>query len=369
MTAITPDPATAESVERPSNPAGHFTTIETIAGDGLNGLTGEGTAPLATSFSLPQDLTFGPDGRPYLVDWNNHRVRVIRDGLVHTVAGTGNLGDPIDGPATATNLNHPTHVSFDAHGRMILSAWHNSMILRVDLDTGMLERIAGTGNRAFSGDGGPALAADLHFPIATVALPTGAIIVMDEANVRVRRIGANGIIRTICGNGPPGGYSGDGGPAVDAEFNLPWGQSALPVGRLAGWNGYVYFCDTYNHVVRRFHLGTNIIETVAGVPMTFGYAGDGGPATSALLAGPADLELDAAGNLYIADTYNSCIRMVDASGRIRTIAGIGEMPGYSGDGGPPTQALFDRPYGIALGPDGNLYVADTHNNRFRVLTR
>jgi DNA-binding beta-propeller fold protein YncE len=346
-------------------------TIETFAGAGVNGLGPDGQDPLVTAFSLPQDLTFGPDGLPYILDWNNHRVRTIRNNVVETVIGTGELGDAPEGIATQTKLNHPTNIAFDNQGKMLLAAWHNSKIMQWDMTTGWLSRFAGDGSRAFGGDGGPAISCKLDLPVGVAIDPTtNDIYVCDEANVRIRKInGSDGVINTICGDGTRG-YSGDGGPATSAQLFLPGGQSAPPVGRVAYYNGSLYIADTNNSCIRRIDLSTGIIYTFAGTG-SYGYSGDGGLATAAQLFFPADVEVDADGNVFIADTYNMVIRKVDTAGTITTFAGTyWQFTGdgsvhYAGDGGPAAQAVFDRPYGIAFDADGNLYIADTHNNRVR----
>jgi hypothetical protein len=353
-----------------------YERIATFAGTGINGLTPDGIDPLETEFSLPQDLAWGPNGNVYILDWNNHRVRTITGGVIQTVIGTGELGDAPNGVATQVRLNHPTHVSFDPLGRLILSAWHNSKIMRMDFGTGMLEAICGNGNRTYSGDGGPAIDAEVDLPLCTAWSSAGDMYFTDEASVRIRKIDVNGIVTTLAGKGRPGGYSGDGGPADQADINLPWGQSAPPVGRICVYGNTLYFADTYNSIVRSVDLSTSIINTVAGTPGVFGFAGDGGPATSAQLSGPADVDTDSSGNLYIADTFNNLVRKVDVgTGVITTFAGRyvtdsnTQVPvgGYDGDGGAPTSAWMHKPYGIAFDGDQRLYIADTHNHRIRVV--
>jgi len=344
--------------------------IETFAGTGVSGLTPDGLSPLDTEFSLPQDLTWGPDGKPYLLDWNNHRVRTIENGVVMTVIGTGELGDAPEGKATEVRLNHPTHVSFDASDRLVLSAWHNSKIMKLD-EAGYLHRICGDGVRAFSGDGGLAIDAEVDLPTSTAFAPNGDMYLTDQASVRIRKVGADGIISTVVGIGRPGGYSGDGGPGTSAQLRLPWGQSAPPVGRIAYSGGLLYICDTNNHAVRVYDTMTGLVDTFAGNG-TEGFSGDGGPATSAQLAYPSDVDVDMEGNVYIADTFNHRIRRVDTSGMITTYVGTtdGVAAGYyGGDGGPASSAHLDRPYGIAFDSHDDLYIADTHNNRFRVVRR
>jgi DNA-binding beta-propeller fold protein YncE len=234
----------------------------------------------------------------------------------------------------------------------------------------MLARVCGDGSRSYAGDGGPAIDALLDLPVSTVVDEMGRMYITDQANNRIRRIELDGTIRTIAGTGVPG-YSGDGGPADQAQIRLPSGQSAPPVGRLAfAPNGDLFLADYRNDRIRRIRPdgAGHVIDTVAGNG-TYGYSGDGGPATSASLRGPADVAVDADGNLYIADTFNACIRRVDADGIITTFAGTPEQHGFGGDGGPPGEALLDRPYGIAFNAAGDLFIADTHNQRIRVIRR
>jgi len=343
--------------------------ITTYAGTGIPGLGPDGIDPLQTAFYTPQDLTFGPDNLPYIIDFNNHRVRRIRNGVVETVIGTGEIGDAPEGLATEVRLNHPTNIAFDVDGNLILAAWHNSKVMKMDLTTGMLTRYAGDGSRAFAGDGGPALTCKLDLPVGVAIDPlTGEMYISDEANVRIRKIDTLGNINTICGTGTRG-YSGDGGPATLAQLNLPAGQSAPAVGRIAYANGFVYIADYLNNCIRRINTATGIIDTFAGNGAA-GYSGDGGPATAAMLYNPADVEVDVSGDVYIADTYNSVIRKVDASGIITTVAGVYHPSTegavyYSGDNGPATAAFLDRPHGIAFDSVGNLYIADSYNNRVR----
>jgi sugar lactone lactonase YvrE len=385
-------------------------------GNGEAGLGEDGLSPLEESLYLPQDLTFGPDGQPYVLDWNNHRVRTIQDGKVQTVIGTGYLGDAMDGPARDASLNHPTHVAFDSEGRIILSAWHNSKVMRYDPETEELTTLCGTGGRDFGGDGGDAHMAILDLPVATAFDSEGRMLIMDQANQRIRRVDEDGIITTVvgpdknfdpvpdglqkvcstnamtgmetcklckvdeaedpmCALRKPQGFAGDDGPGEEAIMYQPFSQSAPPAGRMEmGPDDTLYFCDTGNHRIRALSAD-GIVTTVAGSgPDTFdrtyagGYSGDGGPATEAQLKNPTDVAVAPNGDLFIADTHNSCVRKVSArSGKISTVAGQCGERGFEGDGGPAKEAVLNRPYGVALDTEGNLYIADTHNHRIRVV--
>lgn len=342
-------------------------TITTLAGTGIAGVNGDGRPPLESHLYLPQDVTVGPDGLVYIVDWNNHRVRRIRDGVVETVAGTGELGDAQDGVAIYTQFNHPTNVVFDHQGRMIIAAWHNSLVKRLDFTTGLVENLAGTGARAFGGDGGPGNEARLDLPSSVVVDSNGNLIISDQANYRLRILEPNGIINTFAGIGTPGG-DGDGGPAIEAQLNGPKGQSAPPASRIAiDARNRIYIADTGNHRIRLIDEA-GIIRTIAGTGER-GYSGDGGPALEARFDTPSDVEVAANGTIYVADTMNNVVRVLrprgDGSGyTIDTFAGTGER-GYAGDGGPAAAARLDRPYGVGLAPNGTVYIADTHNQRIR----
>jgi sugar lactone lactonase YvrE len=317
-------------------------------------------------------VSFSPNGEAYVVDWNNHRILKLEDGRTIRVIGSvdgGEGGDGSDGPAREVDLDHPTHVAFGSDGYLYLAGWHNSKVMRVNLATEWLERICGDGSRGYGGDDGPAIDAVLNLPVCVVPDGAGRLFITDQANERIRVIGVDGVIRTYAGNGTPG-FSGDGGPATEAQIFLPTGHGgADPNGHIAiDVQGNLYLADTNNHRIRKVDAA-GIISTVAGNG-TAGFSGDGGPALEASLARPADVEIGPDGRLYIADTFNHCIRRVDlATGIIVTVAGTGGVSGSTGDGGPPTSARLYRPYGIGLDQDGNLYIADTLNNKIRVVYR
>jgi sugar lactone lactonase YvrE len=359
----TPTETATPTVTITSTPEGPI--ITTLAGTGLAGLNGDGLMPLNTNLYLPQDTTWGPDGLLYIVDWNNHRIRRINNGVMQTVAGTGDLGDAQDGPALEVSFNHPTQVSFDHDGNLLIAAWHNSVVKRLDFATGLIHNIAGTGARAYGGDEGPANQAKLDLPSSVMMDTHGNILISDQANFRIRSIDPAGNIHTICGTGTPG-YAGDGGAALQAQLDSPKGQAAAPAGRLTlDAQNRIYIADTANHCIRLVDTdGT--IRTIAGNG-TAGYSGDGGPATDAQLNTPSDVAITPDGTMYIADTMNNVVRMVTPEGIISTLAGNGGQ-GFSGDGGPAAQAELDRPYGVEVGPDGTVYIADTHNQRIRRVT-
>lgn len=218
---------------------------------------------------------------------------------------------------------------------------------------GTISTVAGTGGGAYSGDGGPATGAELNLPIDVAVGPNGELFVADSANHVVRVVDEAGSITTIAGVGEPG-YAGDGGPATEAGLSRPGGLTL-------GADGALYVADRDNGVIRRIGPeGT--IETVAGSGRSR-YPGDGGPATEAGLD-PANVALDAQGNLYIADEVNHSVRIVDPEGIISTLAGTGE-PGYAGDGGPATEAQLDSPLGVAVAPDGTVYIAEYGNHVVR----
>ncbi|MCA1683612.1 MAG: DUF11 domain-containing protein, partial [Actinobacteria bacterium] len=220
----------------------------------------------------------------------------------------------------------------------------------------IITRVAGTQCCAYTGDGGPATDAQLIEPRGVDTDPAGNLYIADLGNHVIRVVDTSGIITTVAGNGT-WGYSGDGGPATEAQLALPSDVSLDAAGN-------IYIADIGTPVIRMVDTD-GIIHTVAGTGV-FGYSGDGGPATEAQIGYAQALWVDAAGNIYIADTSNNVIRMVDTEGIITTVAGTG-VAGYSGDGGPATEAQLNFPTGVAVDAAGNIYIADDGNNRLRMV--
>lgn len=351
-------------------PAG---SIATYAGTGLSGFTGDGKPALETDFYWPQDVTVQPgSGLLHVVDWNNHRIRRVEDdGTVRTVLGVGELGDT-NGPALEVRMNHPTDIAFNPFdGDLYVATWHTDKVKHLVGSTNMLEVVnRPDGKRTFSGEDGPVSLAELNLPSSVKFDAAGNMFIADSGNRRVRRVDRESqVIDTILGTGNAG-FSGDGDQGVLATLNLPVGQSAQPAGRICldPTDLYLYVADTDNHRVRRLDLQSGIVTTVAGNG-TAAFAGDGGEATAASLSSPVDVDCDAAGNLYICDRDNHAVRRVDALSRvITTVAGTGGTAGYAGDGGAATDARLNVPCGIFVDrATGRLFVADTFNSVIRVV--
>jgi uncharacterized repeat protein (TIGR02543 family) len=295
-------------------------------------------------------------------------------GYLNTVAGNGDRGYFGDGGlATSAWFWFPQGVATDTAGNIYIADTQNDRIRMVTASTGIITTVAGNGTYGYSGDGGPAISAELAQPISIVVDTSGNIYFGDVNNHRVRMVNAStGIITTVAGNGTSGG-SGDGGPATSAEF---WGIAGLAV----DGSGNIYISDDGNNRVRKVTASTGIITPIVGNG-TQGYSGDGGPATSAELSYPNGITLDGSGNLYIADTDNERIREVSAStGDISTVAGSGYYScywnwqgryicggAYSGDGGLATSADLNNPSDVAVDAFGNIYIADYNNNRIRMV--
>ena len=498
--------------------------IQTIAGSGNQGYRGDGSIATSASFDSPTGVAVDRSGNVYVADWGNHRVRRgAPSGVIETVAGTGEPGYSGDGgPAIEAQLDRPFAVAVDRSGNVYVIG-RNHRVRRV-APSGVIETVAGTGEPGYSGDGGPAIQAQLRDPWGIASDNAGNLYVADTFNYRVRRIRANGVIETVAGTGEPG-YSGDGGPAIQARLDAPTGLAVDSLGN-------VYFADANNRVIRRIDTA-GTIETVAGTGEP-AYSADGGPATEApiglpigvavdgvgvyfvdrpthrvrffstqpyevsvklgssgemrtldvsrqgavtshgqpirdgdrlaacngdiyalhrsangslraayvserqvvglgdqrpitferneagawrvgsevarsgyrhvrggreyvldiaegrwrlashalrTVAGnsgvednvqatesslyhPSSVATDSSGNLYVADRRNNRIRRIHTSGNITTLAGTGDR-GYSGDGGPAVEARLDRPAGVAVDRAGNVYVADTGNQRVR----
>ncbi|MCK9929381.1 protein kinase [Frankia sp. Mgl5] len=272
------------------------------------------------------------------------------------VAGTGQAGFSGDGgPAAQATLNHPYGPAVDAAGAIYVPDFDNHRVRRIGPD-GTITTVAGTGQAGFSGDGGPATAAMLNSPAAVAVGPDGTLYIVDTFNVRVRRVGTDGIITTIAGSGErPWNPDDDGGPATSAALWYPSGIAVDPAGG-------ILIADNANDLIRRVDTA-GIITTVVG-RFGFGWWGDGGPAAEAMASKPFSVACDREGRIYIADSYNHRIRRIDLDGVIETIAGTG-VPGFSGDGGKATAATLRNPRGVAVDAAGNVYVTDASNNRIR----
>jgi sugar lactone lactonase YvrE len=310
---------------------------------------------------LPSAIAYDTQGDIYIADTGNHVIRELSAaGVVTVVAGNGVQGFTGDnGPATAAELDSPAGLAVDGAGNLYIADSHNQRIRLVTAATGWITTIAGTGAPGFIGDGGPATAAKLDLPTA-LALDTGGdVYVADMRNHRIRRIaGATGTITTVAGTGVEG-FAGDGGPATASIIDSPNGLAVDGTGNL-------YLADTHNGRVRKVDAATGIISTVAGVGGAQAFTGDGGAATSSGMAMPRGLTVDAAGNVYVADSANHRVRRISATGTITTVAGDGTQ-GFSGDGAPAIAASLDTPRAVALSPEGLVTLADTGNQRARQL--
>ncbi len=386
--------------------------IYTVAGDGTRGFSGDGGPATAAELLQPEGVAVDSAGNLVIADVNNRRVRVVaartgrfyrramKAGNIYTVAGNGTLGFSGDGgPATKAELAGPAGVAVDRAGNLVIPDPFSARVRVVAARTGRFYRramtgrdiytVAGDGTAGFSGDGGPAIKAELGFAVAVAVDGSGNLVINDAGNARVRVVAARtgkfygqvmtgGDIYTVAGDGTAG-FSGDGGPATAAELNGPFRVAVDRAGNLV-------ITDTDNQRIRvvavrtgRFYgqaMKAGDIYTVAGNG-TFGFSGDGGPATKAEFACPDGVAVDRAGNLVIADLVNNRVRVVAArtgrfyqqamtAGDIYTVAGDGGE-GFSGDRGPATAAELFNPGGVAVDGAGNLVIADAGNARVRVV--
>ena len=334
--------------------------ITTVAGTGISGFSGDGGPATDAQLNEPFGVAVDASGDLFIADTSNDRVRRVdaATGVITTVVGTGISGFSGDGgPTTDAQLNEPFGVAVDASGDLFIADTSNDRVRRVDAATGVITTVAGTGISGFSGDGGPATDAQLNEPFGVAVDASGDLFIADTSNDRVRRVdAATGVITTVAGTGISG-FSGDGGQATDAQLNDPSGVAVDASGNL-------FIADTSNDRVRRVDSATGVITSVAGTGIS-GFSGDGGPATDAQLNEPFGVAVDASGNLFIADTSNDRVRRVDgATGVITSVAGTGTA-GFSGDGGPATDAQLNFPVGVAVDASGNLLIADSDNHRIR----
>ncbi|HEX2203406.1 MAG TPA: carboxypeptidase regulatory-like domain-containing protein, partial [Longimicrobium sp.] len=327
------------------HPDGRFTVF---AGNGAYGCGGDGGPAAGASLAAPDGVAIGPDGSVYIEDAGNARIRrVAPDGTISTFAGRGQCDTPLPpdpgilaappAPGSGPRLAKPEPGPGGALPAGVYAAPAPEL-----------------------GDGGPADSAYLSIPYAVTVAPDGSVYIGDAGQNRVRKVTPDGIITTVAGTGEYG-FSGDGGAAADARLASPWGVTVGP-------DGSLYISDTYNHRVRRV-TPDGIITTIAGTGVA-GFSGDGGPAIAAQLDRPADrVGFGPDGSVYIPDSDNYRVRRVAPDGTITTVAGNGEFCGFQsdacGDGGPATQGRLAYMYDVMVGPDGDLYIADTGSGRIR----
>ncbi len=282
----------------------------------------------------------------------------VAGGTISTLAGTGAPGYSGDGgAATSALLRHPEGVAVAPNGDVYFADTDNDVVRKVAFATGLITTVAGNGLPGSTGDGGPATSARLKAPEDVFVAASGDLYIADTGNHEIRKVAAaTGVITTVAGNGSPGS-TGDLGLATAARLNSPRGITVAS-------NGDFYIGDRSNNKVRKVIALTGIIMTYAGTG-TAGYSGDGALATLARLNRPQGIHLASNGDLYIADALNSAIRKVAAvTGIITTYAGTGTA-GFSGDGGAATSAQLNAPEAMHLNSVGDLYIADTVNNRIR----
>ncbi len=348
-------------------------TIQTIAGTGVAGFSGDGGAASAAQLNQPYGLALDSNGNLYIADLGNSRVReVSADGTIQTVAGGGSLaatGAGQGGPATMAQLMQPRNVAFDTSGNIYISDFGANQVYRVT-SAGILSLVAGTGTAGFSGVGTSALLAQLNAPAGLAVDSSGAIYIADSGNNLVRKV-YNGVIIDVFNTPAPTGVAVDSTGMVYVAAGSYFGSVVQPIAGVTSARDLTVdssgniFTTSGAFVLEVSSGGT--VTTVAGSGGSPYFGGDGGPATSAMLNSPAGIAVDSSGNWYIADTANNRIRMVSTAGEISTLAGTGTA-GSSGDNGPAAVAELSSPQGLAIDSANNLYIADSGNNEVRKIT-
>jgi trimeric autotransporter adhesin len=344
------------------------TVIKTVAGDGGNARAEVGRLATSTLLGRPGSVVVDASGNLYIADSSNSRILMVTKstGIVTAVAGNGTFDYSGDGGvATAAQLGNPTGVAVDASGNLYFADTSSNRIRMVTKSTGIINTVAGNGSSdGYSGDGGLATSATVPYPTGVAVDASGNIYITVKTARILMVTKSTGIITTVAGKGTAG-YEGDGGLATSATMRYPTGITVDA-------SGNIYFADSDNNCIRMVTKSTGIITTVAGVRTSAIYeyfSGDGGPATSATMRSPRDVAVDASGNIYISDSGNNRIRMVTKStGIITTVAGKGTA-GYGGDGRLATSAKLYSPDGITVDASGNIYFADSDNNRIRMVTK
>jgi len=334
--------------------------VTTVAGNGVAAYAGDGGAAISAEMKTPAAVWLTTQGNLYVADTGNNVVRLVNltSGVISTFAGTGTQGYAGDnGLATQAQLNAPAGVAADSAGNVYISDSGNNVVRKVDATTGIITTIAGTGSVGYTGNGGPAVQAKLSNPKGLAVDNHGNLLIAESGSHVIRQwIAATGVIQTVAGNGS-GGYNGDTFAAASAQLDAPADVKLDS-------NGNIYIADTGNHVIRMVDGTSNTILTIAGTSNS-GSSGDGGAAMNAMLSTPEGLALDASGNLYIADAYNNTVRiLMKSSGKIYLYAGTGTA-GYTGDKASANSATFNTPIGATIDSNGNLFIADSANNVIR----
>jgi trimeric autotransporter adhesin len=354
-----------------SNATSSLGTIATVAGNGELGYYGDGGPAIEAKLKQPSCVVTDKVGNLYIGDEATNTIRKVAaaTGIISTYAGNSLPAYSGDGgPAVSASMYAPAGCALDSTGNLYVAEAGNNIVRKIAASTGIITTVAGNGfgrgcgGGGFGGDGGPATKAQLFCPYGVAIDASGDLFISDTGNQRVREVNAQtGVITTIAGNGT-NGHSGNGGAATDAMIANPE-QLALDSA------SNLYIAEQGASVIAKVNLSTGIISTVAGngTTGTSTVKGDGGSATKAQLSSPQGVALDSAGNIFIADSNNQRVRKVDAStGVITTLAGT--TLGYSGDGGSAAQAQFHNPWGLFVDASGDLYIADSDNAVVRKVT-
>ena len=337
--------------------------ISTFAGTGVAGFSGDGGPATSAQINDPYGIVRGPDGAIWFCEHNGHRIRRIDSkGIITTVVGTGVKGYTGDGgPGTAATLDLPHEIRFDRAGNLYLADTGNNAVRRVDVKTGLITTIVGgPSRRGYSGDGGPAGAAELRGPHSIQFDAAGNLYICDVGNHVIRIVDhATGVITTFAGTGKPGSTP-DGSPIAGTPLNNP---RSLDVDQ----HGSLWLVTREGNQVLKFNIKSGVIRHIAGTGAS-GFTGNGGPAKLATLSGPKGIALDAEGNAWLADTESHTVRTIQAaSNKIELMIGTGAK----GDGpdGDPLKCALNRVHGVFVDKDGSVFIGDSEANRIRVLRR